>query len=51
MNQQPAQDRLTYAKQYAEAAKQRNAPGCQCERCKQDELLPGVQQLTQRWRQ
>jgi hypothetical protein len=50
MTQQP-QDRLTYAKQYAEAAKQRNTPPCQCERCKQEELLPGVMQLVQRWRQ
>lgn len=51
MLREAIRERLNNARQYAEQARQRNDPGCQCERCKQDELLPGVQQLVQRWRQ
>lgn len=38
------------ARQYAAAAKERNKPACDCEPCREKELLPAVQQITQRWK-
>jgi hypothetical protein len=41
--------RLSKAQQYAAAVRERNQPPCQCETCRQIELLPAVQRITERW--
>ena len=45
----PVVDRLEQAKEYAAAAKERNAQRCDCETCRQVEMLPAVIRITEKW--
>lgn len=45
----PIITRFEWARKYAEEAKQRNKPKCDCESCREKELLPAVMQITQNW--
>lgn len=46
----PVIDKFQAAKEYAFAARERNKPICDCDTCKQIELLPSVIQLVERWK-
>lgn len=46
----PVIDKYEAARQYAAQAKERNAPKCDCATCREIELLPAVQRITQRWK-
>ncbi|SNT33475.1 hypothetical protein SAMN06265795_12625 [Noviherbaspirillum humi] len=43
-------EKFQSAKAYAAGAKERNKPVCTCLTCRQIEMLPSVQRLTQNWR-
>lgn len=45
----PVVDRVEQAKQYAAEAKARNTPPCDCETCRQVEMLPAVIRITNNW--
>lgn len=46
----PVIDKLEAAKKYAAAVRLRNTTPCACVTCKQIEMLPVVQKITNNWR-
>lgn len=45
----PVVSKLEKAKAYATAAKARNQPPCNCDTCRQIEMLPAVINITKNW--